>query len=558
MSQALRGNFEVFNALGIEVDKTKSATDGFNEAFEKMVTMINGRARLSVQGVVGDVQGLKVTLEDAKQQLGKWEADVLTGVANVAESFADLVSRPELVAGIRRQVAAYDVLAASIERAIQAKETLGELPKEEAERMRRSLDLTRETMRGGLSDFDGSTSEDEMRAINQLRLPMAGAALQRLRQQLNPNRPKATPSAAAGPAAPAGIETPGLSEADINQFYDQLDQMDAAVADSINKQAGLRARAADIEDQQSMEALENFRNSEAMKQDLIDQTVLTMLEGAGRERAELEINHDRRIQQIQDTKFETEEQYAAVMAAEKLLYAEQKRRFEQAHNGTAQLNQSLAEIGRHAQELAASGLVDSIWSIADGSKSAGEAFRQFAASFGEDVSKMILKAYTLYAIQQLLGMFSGGGGAAGVGGGVSDSGSQFANFAAAGGQWTAMAEGGMVGVSSPTLLPKFNVLAGEAGREMLTVLARPSFERINGIPAQIGYAGGNRLAITSADALAGAGAGGMGGVGVLRVELAPGLIATLKEDSIKGARIAIVQDMSSDSQLSRVTRQKMA
>ena len=116
----------------------------------------------------------------------------------------------------------------------------------------------------------------------------------------------------------------------------------------------------------------------------------------------------------------------------------------------------------------------------------------------------------------------------------------------------------MNSVSSPTYFPKFNVLAGEAGREVMTVLSRPSFQRINGVPAQIGYAGGNRLAITSADALAGAGGGAGGGVLEIRVTLSPDVKVEVMNNAVARSRVVLVQDMSNDSQLSRVTRQKMA
>ena len=561
MSQALRGNFEVFNALGIEVDKTKLASEGLNEAMGKGEKIVSGRWRASVKGVAGDIQALGVTLENAKQQLGKWESAVLTAVAAGAENLADLMTRPDLEQSINQQKDAYNSLADSIARAILQAEKLGKITKAEAGQMFGKLGGAREILRGGLTDFGQTTSDEDLRAIKETRLPMARGLMSGLqtRLKLSQNSPSAgqgspPPSAGQGP-----IEAPGLSEKDLDQIIDHWNELAEVEQKLAADQLESRRLIANEVDLEMKETFERFENGERIKQDLVDQTVLVMLEGEARIQAEMEITHDNRIQAINEEKFETQEQYDAAVRAEALLYAEERKRFEQARNGTAQLNQSLQDIGERAQELAASGLVDAMWSIADGSKSAGAAFREFAASFSEDVSKMILKAYALYAIQQLLGMFSGGGGGAkGVGGGVSGSGAQFANYAAEGGQWTAMADGGMVSVSSPTLLPKFNVLAGEAGREMLTVLARPSFERINGVPAQIGYAGGNRLAITSADALAGAGGGGMGGQATVRIELAPGLVATLKQDSIQGARIAIVQDMSTDSQLSRVTRQKLA
>ena len=54
------------------------------------------------------------------------------------------------------------------------------------------------------------------------------------------------------------------------------------------------------------------------------------------------------------------------------------------------------------------------------------------------------------------------------------------------------AASGVAGVSEltgPTYFPRFNVLAGEAGREMMTVLARPRTLSIGGANAIIGSVG---------------------------------------------------------------------
>jgi hypothetical protein len=115
-----------------------------------------------------------------------------------------------------------------------------------------------------------------------------------------------------------------------------------------------------------------------------------------------------------------------------------------------------------------------------------------------------------------------------------------------------MAAGGMQGVSSvsqATYFPKFNVVAGEAGREMLTVLARPRMMEIGGMQAVVGSAQGNRLAITSAEALAQNGGGG--GLAEIRVTMEQGLKGEIIQNSIKGAQVQVANDMRQDTPISR-------
>jgi len=118
-----------------------------------------------------------------------------------------------------------------------------------------------------------------------------------------------------------------------------------------------------------------------------------------------------------------------------------------------------------------------------------------------------------------------------------------------------MAANGLAGVSEvsgATYFPRFNVVAGEAGREMMTVLARPRFMEVGGVQAVVGNAGGNRLAITDADQLANAGGGG---VVVIEVRHSPETEARIVENSVKGAVVRVTSEMSRDTKLSRVTKQ---
>lgn len=76
----------------------------------------------------------------------------------------------------------------------------------------------------------------------------------------------------------------------------------------------------------------------------------------------------------------------------------------------SELYDSLAQIGEAVTENLATGMTDAIMSLVEGTKSAKDAFKEFAVSFLKEITKMILKATILYMIQSALGMAGGGGG----------------------------------------------------------------------------------------------------------------------------------------------------
>jgi len=205
-----------------------------------------------------------------------------------------------------------------------------------------------------------------------------------------------------------------------------------------------------------------------------------------------------------------------------------------------QLNVQLTEtqqLVKAGTELFASGLASA---IVDTFRGGEKAMQKFASNFLAQLAQMIIQAQILKALSAF-GFAANG----------------TVRMAALGGTYPQlMAAGGVAGVhdvSNATYFPKFNVVAGEAGREMLTVLARPRFMEVGGMQAVVGNAGPNRLAITSADELE-ASADGGGGRGVILIGLQPGLEGTIVENSIKGAVIKVTQDMGRDSDLRRATR----
>lgn len=139
---------------------------------------------------------------------------------------------------------------------------------------------------------------------------------------------------------------------------------------------------------------------------------------------------------------------------------------------------------------------------------------------------------------------------------------------------------GVAAVNSPTYLPKFNVLAGEAGREVLTVMAKPQLIESNGVKAIVGSVGTKQVAMMSAEDMLAMGrprmmaAGGFTGMNqalpsaggstasggrvsgnaTVNVALSPDLRATIVRDAIEGAVVRVTQEMQQHSALSSAVK----
>ena len=223
---------------------------------------------------------------------------------------------------------------------------------------------------------------------------------------------------------------------------------------------------------------------------------------------------------------------------------------DQAASDAAQHIKDIQQLETSAETGFASGFASAFEEFATGTKTAEQAFGQFAVQFMEQVAQMILQMLVLRAITGVAGAFSGGGGSSSVGGdaGIFD-------LAANGGVFAPrmMADGGFAGmVSSATYFPRFNVVAGEAGGEMMAALARPTFRSLGGIDAIVGNAGTNRLAIANADDLANR--GHAGGTIHIQIDHTPETQATIVQNSIKGAVTEVTKQMKRNSPLSSATK----
>jgi hypothetical protein len=202
-------------------------------------------------------------------------------------------------------------------------------------------------------------------------------------------------------------------------------------------------------------------------------------------------------------------------------------------NSLGEIKNALTEVqqlARSATESFASGFASAFVDFASGTKSAKEAFTDFARSFLSQMAQMIMQQLILNAIKN-----SSFGGMLG--------------FAEGGVKFAANGLAGVSSVSSPTYFPKFNVVAGEAGSEMMTVLARPRMMEVGGMQAVVGSAQGQQLAITSASDLAGR--GGAGGTIVIQVQGTPDFEARVISSSVKGAVVQVATDMRQDTPISR-------
>jgi hypothetical protein len=182
-------------------------------------------------------------------------------------------------------------------------------------------------------------------------------------------------------------------------------------------------------------------------------------------------------------------------------------------------------------------MANAITEAANGQKTLKAAFEDFARSFLQEMEKMIMKQLILNALQSVGSYFGGGGNAiADAQGGV--------HYAASG-------LAGVTSVSSPTYFPRFNVVAGEAGREMLTVLAKPRFMELGGIEAVVGQAGRNTLAITNANDLA---RGGAGGHVVIEIRHSDTAEARIVSSSIKGAILQVTKEAQQSGPLRKALK----
>lgn len=213
---------------------------------------------------------------------------------------------------------------------------------------------------------------------------------------------------------------------------------------------------------------------------------------------------------------------------------------------------TIGEMEKQAAEQFSSSFTQAFDDFASGTKSAGDAFREFASSFLKEIGNMIMETSLLALIRAIAGIASSYSSSslptAGTSGNLSEYSGDFSAGAMATGGVVFAANGlaGVGSVSRPTYFPRFNVVAGEAGREMLTVLARPRMMSIGGVQSVVGQAGANTLAISNAASLAARGTGGRVVIEIVHSEASE---ARIIESSIQGAELRVTKRMKQSSPL---------
>jgi hypothetical protein len=207
---------------------------------------------------------------------------------------------------------------------------------------------------------------------------------------------------------------------------------------------------------------------------------------------------------------------------------------------TSESYQMVQDMGMEAARMFSTGMSSALVGFISGTKNAKEAFSDFAASFLQSVSQMILQTIILKAVQSALGW----GRAAS--GGFYPSGSNPMEGGAM------MAAIGVTAVDSPTYFPKFNVMAGEAGREMLAVFARPKLASIGGVDVVTGSVRGQNMMLANMDQVQKNGLGG--GKSEVLIRLEPGLRAEIVDAAIEGSVVRVVNDLSQDTATSSAVK----
>lgn len=104
--------------------------------------------------------------------------------------------------------------------------------------------------------------------------------------------------------------------------------------------------------------------------------------------------------EVQKQILATQQQIAAVNMAKPLNEAQQAAK---------SWGETLTEIKNNAVNGIANGLTDAMLSVADGTKKAKDAFKDFAIEFLKNIAKMIIQAIILKAVQSAFGFDAGGG-----------------------------------------------------------------------------------------------------------------------------------------------------
>lgn len=561
MGKALAGEFSTLSRYGIIIDETAAQSEKLAAATAQIQARFGGLARAEAQTLTGSLITTKNAMGELKEMMGEFMLSVLDPYVRKLRDAAEAAKK---LAETRGPVQAQQLdLLNSRRAALEA-------------------ELTAMVQAGRI----GPNAADLIK--------MQVGDVFKGRQAAEPNPPMMT--------------VPGFEKKPVYKTVYDFDAMQAALAqmeDFILPQVDKKPRPLPEtpaktptekivkEAAVTHDALERYLERHAANLTRLDEQRRAQWASVGqdiqREFEEstlnqsqlIELNFERRKQLVRD--YYDYEIAQAENDSERIVELENKKAahieaISQRHKRASdQISQGMQQIAQVGMAEFSRGLAHTLVDIKAWSEDAGAAFQNFAAHLLQMLSEMILQLLIAAALRSAIFGISPAAGAY-----------LYPKGAAGGGTFNAVdddfqtaknglitAASGVAGVSEltgPTYFPRFNVLAGEAGREMMTVLARPRTLSIGGANAIIGSVGPNRLALMNADDLlslsprnsrnaAGGGvlSGGISGgvlTGTAVVEIRPaaGFEARIIDSAIKGAEVRIVYDMEHSSPLAEATK----
>ncbi len=583
---ALEGNFgPAQRALKIHFDNSTNGAEKFVTMLEKITALAGGQATAAVNTLSGEFEIQRKAIDELQEEIGHGLLQSFSGWHSLLK---EMTLDPK---DLQTQLDDLKAWETQIRDLIHAMVDMGAITEAQGNLMRTQMSggnrkIESNFGHAGLADPDTNTtglSSDlaQQRAVFQLtqdRLTSNGIFGSRAQPQAsNAGRNYEEEKTALEELVKleekyrtAGLEGLDKQKAEIEVAYDaeykaiiknsnlanegadkemqrlqQWSSAKTAALDDIARKESERLDKLSLEDMKGIQ--ERSKAEQAMMAE-ITSTQLRGLElrknGMESEMAVENANHLKRIQQLQQVRTENEDDYNKLMGLESKLHEARLHNINEEHSAAGKFQADLNAVGGVIREQLttnlAHGLVDSF-------SKGGDAMKQWFADFMKAIAEAIIKMELLYILRTAFGG-SGTGAFLGLSGGGQVS------AAALGGMFSpSMAADGFSGMTNgPTFMPNFNVLAGEAGAELLTVFAKPRLAQFGDITATVGQVGSRQMALVNAGALQRA--AGPGGQLEIKVTISPELEARITRNSIEGARVRVAQDLSEDSHISRAAK----
>lgn len=602
VGKTLQGELGALGRYGIQVDETKTKSQQLEEALATLEKRFGGLARTTTETLTGNLEQLKNVIGDIKELLGEnflsYYNDEIVGLKNY---LSGATTAEKMTAPTAEQ---NDKMRASFEASLKKRVEDGRMQKDQAEALRWDMmvafiDRSKKDMYGfptrdlraeaealmkvesvllpkpaawqgplPPSDFDQRQNNEKTAVQKQSdrdRLAAAGE-LQKLMQEMSQDtlvgfdkeRAAALQAYNDRVLALEKIQatgedvTEGLLAAEeersakINAIWEKESaQLDAKTEKQVDAEKKAAVQIAAIKDELRMMGVAGYDREFIAAEESYNKIIEKIQELAAAKR--LSAEEEQALMDGAATAYKNQ-----IDAIGKVVEEQKRLKFWASDTG-----QLIIDINKQFAAGASRALVE----FASGSKKAEEAFKEFGASFLQMVAQMILQFTILNMLKGLFGwgVSSAAGSASSAAGSSINSTFTAPPMTLANGGMVPrlMAEGGFQSVvSSATYLPRFNAIAGEAGAELLTVMARPRMFDVGGMTATVGDVGGSRMAMLPERALAGL--GGAENLVRLVVEMQPGLQAQIIEQSAKVSVERVQSEMGRRSPLSTAVQKLVA